>query len=29
MLKLHLVRGDNQEGVYLNLPTTPGEIGEA
>lgn len=28
MLKLHLVRGQNQEGVYLNLPTTPGEVGE-
>lgn len=29
MLKLKLVRGDNQEGVYLNFPTTPGEVGEA
>ena len=29
MLKLKLVRGDNQEGVYLNFPTTPGEISEA
>jgi len=29
MLKLKLVRGDNQEGVFLNFPTTPGEISEA
>ena len=29
MLKLKLVRGDNHEGVFLNFPTTPGEISEA
>lgn len=29
MLKLHLTRADNYEGVYLQLPATPAEIGEA
>lgn len=29
MISLHLTRGDNYEGVYLQLPTTPAEVGEA
>lgn len=29
MTKLHLTRGDNYEGVYLRLPATPAEVGEA
>lgn len=29
MIILHLTRGDNYEGVYLQLPTTPAEVGEA
>ena len=29
MLKLHLTRADDYEGVYLQLPATPAEIGEA
>lgn len=29
MLKIHLTRADNYEGVYLQLPATPAEIGEA
>lgn len=28
MLKLHLTRADDYEGVYLQLPATPAEIGE-
>lgn len=28
MLKLHLTRADNYEGVYLQLPATPAAIGE-
>lgn len=28
MLKLHLTRVDDYEGVYLQLPATPAEIGE-
>lgn len=28
MIKLHLTRGNNYEGVYLRFPATPGEIGE-
>lgn len=29
MIDLHLTRGDNYEGVYLRLPATPAEVGEA
>lgn len=29
MLKLHLTRANDYEGVYLQLPSTPAEIGEA
>lgn len=29
MINLHLTRGDNYEGVYLRLPATPAEVGEA
>lgn len=29
MISLHLTRGDNYEGVYLRLPATPAEVGEA
>lgn len=29
MISLHLTHGDNYEGVYLQLPTTPAEVGEA
>ena len=29
MISLHLTRGDNYEGVYLQLPATPAEVGEA
>lgn len=29
MINLHLTRGNNYEGVYLRLPATPGEVGEA
>ncbi len=29
MLKLHLTRANDYEGVYLQLPATPAEIGEA
>ena len=29
MIELHLTRGDNYEGVYLRLPATPAEVGEA
>ena len=29
MIDLHLTRGDNNEGVYLRLPATPAEVGEA
>lgn len=29
MINLHLTRGDNYEGVYLQLPATPAEVGEA
>lgn len=29
MIDLHLTRGDNREGVYLRLPATPAEVGEA
>lgn len=29
MISLHLTRGDNYEGVYLQLHTTPAEVGEA
>jgi hypothetical protein len=28
MLKLHLTRADDYEGVYLQLPTTSAELGE-
>ena len=28
MLKLHLTRADDYEGVYLQLSATPAEIGE-
>jgi hypothetical protein len=28
MLMLYLTRADNEEGVYLQLPASPGEIGE-
>ena len=29
MITLHITRADDYEGVYLPLPTTPAEIGEA
>lgn len=29
MIDLHLNHGNSREGVYLRLPATPGEIGEA
>ena len=29
MITLHITRADDHEGVYLPLPTTPAEIGEA
>ena len=29
MITLHLTRGNDYEGVYLKLPSTPAEIGEA
>jgi len=29
MINLHLTRADNYEGIYLRLPATPAEIGEA
>lgn len=29
MISLHLTCGDNYGGVYLQLPTTPAEVGEA
>lgn len=29
MIDLHLTRGENYEGVYLWLPATPAEVGEA
>lgn len=29
MIELYLTRGDNYEGVYLRLPATPAEVGEA
>ena len=29
MIDLHLNHGNSHEGVYLRLPATPGEVGEA
>ena len=29
MIRLHLNHGNSHEGVYLHLPATPGEVGEA